>query len=612
MPAPQHRPSTTATDKAREAKQTTLNRTLTSVLNELGVDVALIAILERDGGPLVSYGSRGFSPRETHSILRALSLPASVSPPPLVTEGEHGKAARLRMITPSAKALLAVPLRQHDQTYGYLVIGRKEGASFSKKERTLVETASDEVTAALEKAMLFDGTVLLRRAAVTEEPLQPSASPALAAPSSFTTPERQERIAALLNESASSLPFDRAWVAYYDPVAGSLEVLSVTGPEEAREPKKDPKPGQRLALDASASGWAVRHRKPRLDQDLASTQGRFHDHKQLYKDRFKSALVIPFFIRGQVGGTMTVASRTPEQYALADARTLEPVISRLVELLQEPAAPLATAGASGGEGKEAVQAAPAAPSEPLIRKQERQAALNEFSAFLATEIREPLASIRAQLEEVTGQGTLDFDTQTRIETAMRDLIRVEAILHEILDFAKPLELTRRVCHLADIVEAALTVVALDLEVNRIQVTKDYAPNLPQVRCDEAKLQQVFLSIYKNSLEAMTPGGHLHIELIQHRHGRGQMQVQITVKNDGAPIPIEHVGKVFEPFFTTKRSGTGLGLASVKKIVEEHQGQISIASGPGQGTALIIRLPAVMHRGGGRYRRGGRRRPPRGR
>src|SRR6266498_2057152 len=66
---------------------------------------------------------------------------------------------------------------------------------------------------------------------------------------------------------------------------------------------------------------------------------------------------------------------------------------------------------------------------------------------------------------------------------------------------------------------------------------------------------------------------------------------ITIQNDGAPIPTEHIGKIFEPGFTTKAAGTGLGLASVKKIIEEHRGQISIASGPDQGTAVIIRLPA---------------------
>jgi signal transduction histidine kinase len=345
-----------------------------------------------------------------------------------------------------------------------------------------------------------------------------------------------------------------------------------------------------------------------VDHDLASTQGRFQDHKHLFKDRFRSAMVVPFFVRGQVGGTITLASKTPTRYALPDARTLEPLIAKLGELLQQPVSTQAARPPAGSPGE--VPAAPAAPvpSEPLIRKQERQAAIGEFSAFLATEVREPLASIRAQLEDVTGEGILDFDPQTRVENAMRDLIRVEAILNEILDFAKPLELNRRVCRVPDIIEAALTVVATELEINRTRVTKDYLANLNQVRCDETKMQQVFLSIFKNSLEAMTPGGHLHIEVTQQRSGRHH-EVQILIKNDGVPIPTEHVGKVFEPYFTTKRSGTGLGLATVKKIVEEHQGQISIASGPGQGTAVIIRL-AAWFRGGAFRHRGRGRRPPR--
>ena len=199
----------------------------------------------------------------------------------------------------------------------------------------------------------------------------------------------------------------------------------------------------------------------------------------------------------------------------------------------------------------------------MIRKQERQAAIGEFSAFLATEVREPLASIRAQLEEVTAEGILDFDPQTRVENAMRDLIRIEAILNEILDFAKPLDLNRRLCRVPEMVENALTVVATELEATRIQVVKEYAGLLAPVRADEAKMQQVFLSIFKNAIEAMTPGGIFTIAMSNQRAAR-HLEVQILIKNNGAPIPPEHVDKVFEPFFTTKRSGTGLGLATREK------------------------------------------------
>lgn len=604
-------------EQARTAKQTTLQRTLTEALNELGMDAALVAICERAGGPLIAQGARGFAPREAQSVVRTLSgvEQSLLAAPAPLSEGEALRAVRLRMITPSAKALLALPLRHKQRLYGVLVVGRKEGAVFTKKERALLEGAGESITGSLERAGLFDGTVLLSPPMVAQEP-----APALAAvppaaevlaPSSYATPAIQERVTALLNEAATATPFDRAWVTYYDPVAGILEVLGLAG--DARgDQKKDLKPGHRLGLDASASGWAVRHRKTRLDNDLASTQGRFLDHKHLYKERFRSALVVPFFVRGQVGGTITLGSKTPLQYGLPDARALEPVIVKLVELLQEPPVAQPTSVAPGEAVEPAAEPPPVAAPEPLIRKQERQAALGEFSAFLATEIREPLASIRAQLEEVTGEGILDFDPQTRVENAMRDLIRVEAILNEILDFAKPLDLNRRLCRVPDIIENTLTVVATELDMNRIRVTKDYAANLSQVRCDDGKMQQVFLSIFKNSIEAMSPGGQLDIQVSPVKAGRGH-DVQILIKNDGVPIPTEHMGKIFEPFFTTKRAGTGLGLATVKKIVEEHQGHISIASGPGQGTTVIFQLPTPAHRGAAYRRRGGRgRRPPRGR
>jgi signal transduction histidine kinase len=598
-----------AVESSTSSKQTTLQKTLTSALNELGLDAALIAIQTEDNGPLVAQVSRGLTPRDTQAILRALSIQdVTAKSFESVNRGEGGesKVIRLRMITPGAKSLLAAPLQHQQRTYGMLVMARKESAAFAKKEKALLESTGEDITKSLEQASLFDHTLILSRSFVSQEPVTAQAAlESYATPASYATPDMQQRIVALLQDTMQTMPFDRAWVTAYDPIAGAVEVVGMAG-GDSKGDKKDLKASQRLGLETSASGWAVRHRKPRVDHDLASTQGRFQDHKHLYKDRYLSALVVPFFIRGQVGGTITLASKASMQYSLPDVKTLEPLLARLADLIQSASSAPRALPAAGAAGETPPDTVTPAASEPMIRKQERQAALGEFSAFLATEVREPLASIRAQLEDVTTPGILDFDSQTRVENAMRDLIRVESLLHEILDFAKPLELNRRICRITDIIENALRVVATDLDVNRIGVTKDSDPHISPVRCDDAKMQQVFLSIFKNALEAMAPGGHLHIDVAQPRASR---HVQITVKNDGVPIPSEHLGKLFEPFFTTKRSGTGLGLASVKKIVEEHQGQISIASGPGQGTAVIIRLPGQQR--GGPYRGRGRgRRPPR--
>jgi len=533
-------------------------------------------------------------------------------PTPSSQDQDGGRSIRLRLITPGAKSLLSIPLRHLNRCYGYLVIGRKEGAAFAKKEKVLLDQASDGITKALDREGLFNSNVVMSRPYVAQEPVpaQPTGAEIYTALTTHFSPELQEKIEAALTEANEFVAYDRAWACYYDPLAGNVEVLGMAGDtkSEQKDTKKDLKPGHRLTLDSSAAGWAVRHRKPRVDHDLASTQGRFLDHKHLFKDRYLSSLVVPFFVRGQVGGTLTLGSKEPQRYQATDARTLEPIILKLADLLQTPAPPVAAPAPVTAAGEPLEQPAVAVSSEPIIRKQERQAAVGEFSAFLATEIREPLASIRSQLEEVTGEGILDFDPQTRVENAMRDLIRIEAILNEILDFAKPLELNRRLCRIPEILESALVVVGTDLEVTRIHVTKDYASVIAPVRADEAKLQQVFLSIFKNAGEAMTPGGHLHIQVTQQRAGRG-FDVQILIKNDGAPIPAEIVDKVFEPFFTTKRSGTGLGLATVKKIVEEHGGSIAIGSAPGEGTTVTIRLPGVS-RGPAFRHRGRSRRPPR--
>jgi len=602
---------TPTTQHSKPPGETQLQRTLTSVLNDLPVDSAVAAIFHREHGPLVGHAARGFNPRDVQAILRTLSAPSLVA---TGTQDQDGsRTVRLRMVTPGAKSLLGVPLKHRNRTYGFLVIGRKESAAFTKKERGLMDQASEDLTKALDRDKLFDMNVVLSRPLVNQEP--PTAGPAPASiyspPVSQVTPQLQEQITAVLTDAAQTVSYDRAWVCHYDPIAGSVEVLGMAGDLKGdhKDGKKDMRPGHRLALDSSAAGWAIRHRKPRVDHDLASTQGRFLDHKQLFKDRFQSSLVFPFFVRGQVGGTVTLASREAERYQPTDARTLEPLILKLADLLQAPSqAPAAPAPAADDSGTSPAPVQPAsAPLEPMIRKQERQAAIGEFSAFLATEVREPLGSIRAQLEEVTGEGVLDFDPQTRVENAMRDLIRIEAILNEILDFAKPLELNRRLVRVPEVIESALTVVATDLEVTRINVTKEYAPILAPVRGDEAKLQQVFLSIFKNACEAMTPGGRLTIHVSQHRAGRG-FEDQILIKNDGAPIPPEIVDNVFEPFFTTKKAGSGLGLATVKKIVEEHGGSITIGSAPGEGTTVTIRLPGVS-RGPAFRHRGRGRRPP---
>ena len=247
--------------QSKQIPETHLQRTLTSVINELPVDAALAAVFHRDQGPLVGHAARGFTPRDIQAILRTLSAHAIAASAP-ASDQEGGRTIRLRLITPGTKSLLGVSLQYRNRTYGFLVIGRKESVTFAKKEKSLMEQASDEVTKALDREGLFDMNVVLSRPFVAHEPVPPPPSPAemFTDPASQLTPELQDKVIAILTDANQYVAYDRIWACRYDPLAGNVEVLGLAGDlkSEQKDGKKDLKPGHRLTLDSSASGWAVR------------------------------------------------------------------------------------------------------------------------------------------------------------------------------------------------------------------------------------------------------------------------------------------------------------------------------------------------------------------
>ena len=175
--------------------------------------------------------------------------------------------------------------------YGTLILARRENVPLTKREKATLSTNVNFITGELKTAGLFGSSLILGNPIVANEPLGlPGSQEHVAVARTYTNVDVQERIANILSEVNGGISFDRGWVTIYDPLVASLEVLGVLGTQ-----KRDLSPGQQLSLDDSASGWSVRHRKARSDNNLASTQGRFHDYKQLYKDKFTSTIVVPFF-----------------------------------------------------------------------------------------------------------------------------------------------------------------------------------------------------------------------------------------------------------------------------------------------------------------------------
>jgi signal transduction histidine kinase len=585
---------------------TNLLKTFNTTLTELGADLALIALREDGFGPFQTHASRGFSPREIQAIVRALSYPEVKFETP---SGNGAGKIRLRMTSPAHRSLLGVPLRFRQRICGALVIGRKDITNFSEKDRRQAESSAEELEVALAKAGIPANLAEPMTRETGRHPSDPAEAAGAIAPLDASAME------ALMAEIQTVIPYDRALLTRYehDPKLLVGFLSHSPGHFEWRQ-------GQIFTLDGSAAGWVIRHRKARLDRDLASTQGRFLDYKELYKDKFKTALVLPLRKGQDLIGTITLASKTTDLYNLDMARAAAGTMDRVARFLPamgpRPAVPELSQKVEQGVEQPAhtlstLETPEALEARELMLRQERQLAIRELTGFLEQEIQRTLTKTRLELEDTLADRALGdsvpIGSLERVEQACRDLTRIETILNEILDNAKPIELHPRVIRIPDVIESALSVVADEMSQNRITVKRQFADPLPAIKADEGKLQQVFLSILKNALEAMSPGGHIQIEASTHRGVRGRHEVAIAIENNGAPIPTEHIGKIFEPGFTTKAAGTGLGLSSVKKIIEEHRGQISIASGPGRGTAVIIRMPA---HGASRVLGRGRRRPRR--
>ena len=183
-----------------------------------------------------------------------------------------------------------------------------------------------------------------------------------------------------------------------------------------------------------------------------------------------------------------------------------------------------------------------------------------------------------------------IDEEEGVETAtllVQEVTRLNRSIEELLDYAKPTQLNKITINVNAIVKKTALLVEMDLEAQNISLDLKLADTLPKIEADDDKLNQVFLNLFLNGIQAMDSGGILTIR--SHLKGKN---VAVVVEDTGGGIEGENLQKVFDPYFTTKRDGTGLGLALSAKIIEEHEGEIVIASQPGEGTRVEVVLPVT--------------------
>jgi two-component system NtrC family sensor kinase len=229
---------------------------------------------------------------------------------------------------------------------------------------------------------------------------------------------------------------------------------------------------------------------------------------------------------------------------------------------------------------------------------EKLASLGRLSASIAHEINNPLAGILTYVKLISRRLRAGEPTADGVMSALQQLTLVEretqrcsTIVRNLLDFARQRPPAFQLVDMAAVLDESLSLLAHHLAIQRVGVVRDLQP-MPAVSADFGQLRQAIVNVLMNACEAMPQGGKLTVQAGPVREEGAAQGVEIRVTDTGTGIPPEHLGKIFDPFFTTKEKGTGLGLSVVYGIVEKHRGTIRVDSQVGQGTTVILRLPAA--------------------
>ena len=214
----------------------------------------------------------------------------------------------------------------------------------------------------------------------------------------------------------------------------------------------------------------------------------------------------------------------------------------------------------------------------------RDAQLRLMLGGVAHEIRNPLGSIELYAGLIAGDLPASDERKQHIEKVIGEVRRLNRVISEFLEFARPAPPQPQPTALTPLVADAAFLLAPEMQKAGIQYEMHVAPDL-EAYIDGAKIERVLINLMKNAVQAMRDGGHLVV-----RAAAEDGEVIVEVADDGPGMSEEVRSRLFEPFFTTKEKGSGLGLAVVALIVEENLGQIEIDSRQGEGTVCRLRLP----------------------
>jgi signal transduction histidine kinase len=488
-----------------------------------------------------------------------------------VVTGMRPLAVAARDLGPAAEPLIdlgiahvgIVPLHVKDRACGCLHLARSS-RPFDERELRVADTLGELLVVYLENARLYaDAQARLEETAMLLD----------AARAVTASLDLRARLVASADVLAKVADASNAFVILVEEAQNELVITESDSRWEGNV-------GWRLPMgEASAAGRAILERRPIAVEDAETSP--LVLRSLVERNGVKSLLALPLIVAGRpIGAAVAIETRqrrawTAEQIqrseliahqiaiAVAHARLYEEVKRSYEELAQTQA--------------------------KLVRR-ERLAALGQLAATLAHEVRNPLGVLFNSISTLGRVLPPGGDPGTLLAIMDEEARRLDRLVRELLDFARPAAPTLQSESLRALAEDALEAAARELGKKASRFKNEVSSDLPSLLVDAGMLRRALLNLLVNGAQAAGPSGEVVVRAsTEQRENRSGVRLEVV--DTGGGIAPEVAPRIFEPFFTTKASGTGLGLAIVKEIVEAHRGEVDVVSTREGGTTIAIFLPA---------------------